>query len=323
MTTRIIRGQIKASKPKIIAISSELDNLNKKLIDDRDLSEQDMKRLLFDPPSHQEFIKNSEENLENLRHLLDVNFITMTFGDAQTVPYDTEAEKEARIANKNKFERYVRRAKAEGKKVPANPRGKEAEGYQLAAGRSHYFRQVSNDEDLRENFHEYLKEQQAKGKVHLLKPKTVNLYLSHVFGPKLGCFKDWCKQRYGKDFQLHQFMFTPVGEFTTMNPEMIIKVATIQAPYGSAHTSLLTSGVVWLLRFFGDAARAVHIPRMEHIIRTDQNTFTEQTRDLEGKLSKKLAGIREQSEREANANKNRKKILNPEEEGKKREACNK
>jgi len=162
-----------------------------------------------------------------------------------------------------------------------------------------------------------LKVKQAKGKVNLLRPKTVNLYLSHVFGPKLGCFKDWCKERYGKDFQLHQFMFTPVGEYTKMNPEMLEKVATIQHPYGSSHSTLLTSGVIWLLRFFSEAASSVHIPRTEHIIDTDRITYMMQTSEAEGKLSKKLAGLRE------HANKERKKILNPGEEEKKREACNK
>ena len=90
MSTRIIKGQIKATKSKVIAIRSELDALNHRFIDNRRISEENLKKLLFDPACHQESKKNIEENLENLRHLLDGNFNTMTFGDAQTVPYDTE-----------------------------------------------------------------------------------------------------------------------------------------------------------------------------------------------------------------------------------------
>jgi len=65
-----------------------------------------MIKLLFDPAWHQESKKNIEENLENLRHLLD-------------------------------------------EKVPEKPREKVSEGYRLEEGRSHFYRQVFNNEKLR------------------------------------------------------------------------------------------------------------------------------------------------------------------------------
>ena len=152
-----------------------------------------------------------------------------------------------------------------------------------------------------------------------MRPKPVQLYLTHVFGPKLRCFKDWCKEKYSKDFQLHQFMFTPYGEYTKWNKEMLEKVATVQHPYGASHSTLMTSGVIWLLRFFASAACAVHLPRNEIYIVTEQNTFITDAGTAEKEIPSKVAGLREKSERELKANKERKKILNPWEEEKKRE----
>ncbi len=220
-----------------------------------------------------------------------------------------------------KRKKFIRRAKTNSKKVPGQPH--EKEGHRLEEGRSSFFGEVFNDDQLRTNFHTYLKGRTAKGKVVNLSVRTMDGYMNHIFGPKLGCFKDWCKEVYGEDFQLFKFMFHAEEEYQTLNRELLEKVATAQEPYGSSHASIMSSAVIWLLRFFSSAASAIHLPRKERDIISEHNEYCKKAGDAESDISKKIAGLREHSELQSAANKERRKILNPGDEERKREACTK
>jgi len=85
----------------------------------------------------------------------------------------------------------------------------------------------------------------------------------------------------------------------------------------------MSSAVIWLLRFFSSAASAIHLPRKERDIISERNDYIRKARDAESDISKKIAGLREQSELQSAANKERRKILNHGDEERKREACTK